>query len=101
MKITEDEVRATAALARLALSDGEVAHLARELDAILVYMEQLQSVDVDGIAPMTHAVALDAPLRADAVGAQLTVEQALSDAPAQQDGCFAVPRIVAHDKDAP
>ncbi|MSP63733.1 MAG: Asp-tRNA(Asn)/Glu-tRNA(Gln) amidotransferase subunit GatC [Myxococcales bacterium] len=100
MKITRDEVRATAALARLALTDEEITRLTRELDAILVYMEKLAAVDVEGIEPMTHAVALACPLREDALGPQLTVEKALADAPASEDGCFLVPRIIAHDKEA-
>ncbi len=101
MKITPEEVRATAALARLALGDEEVARLARELDAILGYMEKLATVDVEGVPPMTHAVALACPLREDAIGPQLPVEQALADAPARDDGFFQVPRIIAHDKEAP
>ena len=100
MKITPDEVRATAKLARLALSDEEVGRLTRELDAILVYMEQLATIDVEGVAPMTHAVALDCPRRADEVGCELPVDVALAAAPARNGYFFEVPRIVAHDKDA-
>jgi aspartyl-tRNA(Asn)/glutamyl-tRNA(Gln) amidotransferase subunit C len=100
MKISEDEVRATAALARLALGDEEVAQLARELDAILIYMERLQAVDVTGVEPMTHAVAMESPLRDDTVGEQLGSKRALSQAPAREDGFFKVPKIIAHDKDA-
>lgn len=100
MKITADEVRATAALARLALTDEEVARFTRELDAILVYMEKLAAVDVAGVAPMTHAVAMSAPLREDELGSQLTVDEALAAAPARDDGFFQVPRVIAHDKES-
>jgi aspartyl-tRNA(Asn)/glutamyl-tRNA(Gln) amidotransferase subunit C len=99
MKITPDEVRATAALARLALTDPEVTRLTRELDAILGYMDSIAAVDVSGIEPTTHAVALRAPLREDAPGPQLTVDEALAAAPARQDSFFVVPRIIAHDKE--
>jgi len=100
MKITPEEVEATAALARLALTDEERDRLARELDAILVYMEKLAALDVEGVAPMTHAVELRCPLREDAVGEQLGAEVALASAPRAHDGFFEVPRIIAHDKEA-
>ena len=100
MKITPDKVRATAALARLALTDDETARLARELDAILGYMESLAAVDVTGVEPMTHAVALRCPLRPDEPGPQLGTAQALAMAPRRVGPFFEVPRIIAHDKEA-
>ncbi len=99
MKITPDEVRATAALARLALTDEEVARLQRELDVILVYMESLAALDVAGVPPMTHAVALDCPLRDDVPGPELGAEAALAAAPRPDGAFFQVPRIIAHDKE--
>ena len=49
---------------------------------------------------MTHAVAVAMPLREDVIGPQLPVEDALAAAPAREATFFAVPRIVAHDKEA-
>ncbi len=94
MKITPEEVRETALLARLELSDEELARMTRELDAILGYMEQLAGVDVSGVEPTTHAVPLELGLRADELGPQLTVAQALSAAPKPRDGLFEVPKII-------
>lgn len=99
MKITPEEVRRTATLARLALSDEEVARMTRELDAILVYMERLAAIDVEGVEPMTHAVALSGALRADELGPQLGTETALADAPRREGAFFEVPRIIAHGKE--
>jgi aspartyl-tRNA(Asn)/glutamyl-tRNA(Gln) amidotransferase subunit C len=96
-KITADEVRETAALARLELTDAEVTRLARELDAILGYMESLAKIDVAGVEPTTHAVPLDLPLRDDVLEAlepQLPVEAALADAPRAHDGFFQVPKVI-------
>ncbi|HWE27035.1 MAG TPA: Asp-tRNA(Asn)/Glu-tRNA(Gln) amidotransferase subunit GatC [Polyangia bacterium] len=96
-KITADDVRLTATLARLELSDEEVTRLTRELDAILGYMELLDQLDVGGVPPMTHAVSLDLPLRDDVLEAlepQLPLEAALGDAPRRHDGCFEVPKII-------
>jgi aspartyl-tRNA(Asn)/glutamyl-tRNA(Gln) amidotransferase subunit C len=96
-KISADEVRQTALLARLELSDGEVERLTRELDAILGYMESLSKLDVAGVEPTTHAVPVELPLREDvleALAPQLGVEAALGDAPRQHDGLFEVPKII-------
>ncbi len=96
-KISLDEVRQTAQLARLELSDEELARLQRELDAILGYMELLGRLDVSDVPPMTHAVSLDLPLRDDVLEAlepHLPVDAALADAPQRQDGLFEVPKII-------
>jgi aspartyl-tRNA(Asn)/glutamyl-tRNA(Gln) amidotransferase subunit C len=94
MAITIEEVRETALLARLELSDEELHRLTRELDAILGYMQQLAEVNVDGVEPTTHAVPLELALRDDLLGPHLDLEQALADAPRRQDGFFEVPKII-------
>ena len=96
MKISPEEVRETALLARLELSEDEVARMSGELSAILGYMETLAGVDVSGVEPMTHAVPLDLPLRMDKLepGQQLTVDEALADAPRRHDDLFEVPKII-------
>ena len=99
MTITIDEVRATAALARLALSDEDAARLVLEMDVILGYMDGLAAVDVTDVPPMTHAVLADLSLRDDELQGQLDVEAALRGAPRRSGGFFEVPRVIAHDKD--
>lgn len=94
MKISLEEARETALLARLELTGEELARLTRELDAILVYVEKLSELDVTNVAPTTHAVPLDCPLREDVVGPQLDPEQALADAPRRQETLFEVPKII-------
>jgi aspartyl-tRNA(Asn)/glutamyl-tRNA(Gln) amidotransferase subunit C len=98
--LSEREVRETAALARIELDEGEVERMRRELDAVLATMSDLAALDVAGIPPMTHAVALDCPERDDQVAGELTVEAALAAAPAREGGQFRVPRPIAHDKEA-
>jgi aspartyl-tRNA(Asn)/glutamyl-tRNA(Gln) amidotransferase subunit C len=96
-KITADDVRETALLARLELSDDEVKRLTRELDAILGYMDLLDTLDVSGVEPTTHAVPLDLPLREDALEQlepHLPVDDALADAPKRHNDLFEVPRII-------
>ena len=95
-KITADDVRETAALARLELGADEVQRLTRELDAILGYMDLLAQLDVRDVEPTTHAVPVELELRDDVLEAlepQLPLEAALSDAPRPHDGFFEVPKI--------
>jgi len=95
-RIKPEEVREIALLARLHLSDEEIAWMTGDLDAILGYVETLRELDVGGVEPMTHAVPFDCPLRADAVDleAVLSVDQALANAPRREASFFEVPRIV-------
>jgi aspartyl-tRNA(Asn)/glutamyl-tRNA(Gln) amidotransferase subunit C len=94
MKITADEVRQTALLGRLALSEDEVKRLTGELDAILGYMEQLAALDTTGVEPTTHAVPVELPFRDDTLGEQFSLETALSDAPRREGAFFEVPKII-------
>jgi aspartyl-tRNA(Asn)/glutamyl-tRNA(Gln) amidotransferase subunit C len=93
-RIDPREVRELARLARLRLSEEEVARMARELDAILTHIEEVRQVDTEGVLPMTHAVPFDCPLREDRVGPMFTVEEALGNAPRREGSYFEVPRVV-------
>jgi aspartyl-tRNA(Asn)/glutamyl-tRNA(Gln) amidotransferase subunit C len=57
-------------------------------------MEQLAGLNVEGVEPTTHAVPLELPLRADELGLQLDVDQALADAPRRHGELFEVPKII-------
>jgi aspartyl-tRNA(Asn)/glutamyl-tRNA(Gln) amidotransferase subunit C len=92
--ISKAEVEEIAVLARLALKDAEVERLRGELQAILGYAEKLQALDTEGVEPMTHAVPLDCPMRADVVGESFDADTALAGAPQRVDDFFAVPRII-------
>jgi aspartyl-tRNA(Asn)/glutamyl-tRNA(Gln) amidotransferase subunit C len=93
-RITPEEVRELALLARLRLSEDEVARLTGDLAAILDYVDTLSAVDVSGVEPMTHAVPFDCPERADEVAPSLPVDEALANAPRREAHFFQVPRIV-------
>jgi len=91
-RITEDTVDSVARLARLSLTPDERARFARELEAILGWAESLQSLELQGVAPVRHAVA--GPLREDEPCDGLPQERALDPAPDPADGLFRVPRIL-------
>lgn len=94
-RIKPEEVREIATLARLRLTDQEVDRMTVDLDAILGYVDALRALDTSDVEPMTHAVPFDCPLRPDAVGASLPVDDALRNAPRREASFFQVPRIIA------
>ncbi len=97
MALQPDEVRHVARLARLDLTDDEVAALAPQLSAILGYAEHVSELDTDGVEPMIHPHELKNVMRPDIPGEPLDREELLSQAPEQDLNRFAVPRIVAEE----
>lgn len=93
-RITLEQVRHVAHLARLELTEEELSAHRAQLDDILGYMEELDSLDVSGVEPTYHAVPMDAPLREDRVEASLPHDEALACAPSVEDDGFAVPRVL-------
>jgi aspartyl-tRNA(Asn)/glutamyl-tRNA(Gln) amidotransferase subunit C len=96
-KITDDAVRHVARLASLALPEDELARMQRELDAILGFMQELETVDVSGVTPTFLAVPMNAPLRPDRVLPSTDRAELLSGAPASEAGGFAVPKVLDAD----
>jgi aspartyl-tRNA(Asn)/glutamyl-tRNA(Gln) amidotransferase subunit C len=93
-RITADEVRELALLARLRLTDQETAAMTDNLGAILEYVDALRALDTASVEPMTHAVPFDCPTRPDEVKPSLPVDDALANAPRRDGSFFQVPRIV-------
>ena len=94
MKITRDEVLYVARLARLEVEEAATEKLAGQIGSILDYVDQLKQVDTAGVAPTSHALALTNAFREDAVRPHIDRDLALANAPAQEEGCFLVPKIV-------
>jgi len=81
-------------LARMHLSDEEVARFQPQLEQVVEYVTKLQELDVSGIEPTSHAQPLTNVLREDGVREGLTNDQAMANAPASIEGQFLVPKIV-------
>jgi aspartyl-tRNA(Asn)/glutamyl-tRNA(Gln) amidotransferase subunit C len=94
MEITQKEVEQVAKLARLELSEDEKGTFARQLSAILSYMDQLKTLDTGGVEPTSTVLPTDNVFRDDQVRPSLPQETALANAPDQADGFFRVPRIL-------
>lgn len=97
MSLSDEDVRHVARLARLALSDDEVAALRPQLSEILSYAERVGEVAADDVPPMTHPAGLRNVFRDDAAAPVLTQAEALANAPQPEEGRFGVPRILGAD----
>ena len=93
-KIGTAEVERIAALARIGLTPEEVAKMSVELGQILQFVEQLQSVDVTGVAPTDQVTGLVDVYRDDVVRPSMDRDLALANAPATKDGYILVKRVL-------
>jgi aspartyl-tRNA(Asn)/glutamyl-tRNA(Gln) amidotransferase subunit C len=94
MSLTLEDVSRIAHLARIALSQAELARTRDELNGILDFVAQLQAVDTTGIAPMAHAVDVVQRLREDRVTEADQRDAFLALAPEAEAGLYLVPKVV-------
>lgn len=94
MSVDSKTVRRIARLARIAVNDGEVALMEKELNALLAWVEQLSDVDVSGVAPMTSVVEQRLKMRADIITEGARAADVLKNAPLTDEGFFLVPKVV-------
>jgi aspartyl-tRNA(Asn)/glutamyl-tRNA(Gln) amidotransferase subunit C len=92
--LDQDTVRRIAVLARLQVAEAQIGPLAGELSGILGWVEQLAEVDTTGVAPLTSAVDVTRPLRADVVADGGQAAAIVANAPLPIDDYFAVPKVV-------
>jgi len=92
--IQKSDVEHVALLARLALSEEEKEVFTGQLEQILEHAGRIQALDTKNIPPTSHVVPLINVARPDATRPCLTSDEALSNAPKEEDGGFAVPKIV-------
>jgi aspartyl-tRNA(Asn)/glutamyl-tRNA(Gln) amidotransferase subunit C len=94
MSVDTATVAKIAALARIKVTEAELAAMVPELNGILAWVEQLGEVDVSGIEPMTAVIENTLRLRDDAITDGDVREAVLANAPARQDGFFGVPKVI-------
>ena len=94
MSVDAATVRHIAKLARIAVSDEEVASLEPELNNILGWIEQLREVDVTGVQPMTAVIPNTLRLRDDVVTDGGIRDDVLANAPLAEHGFFTVPKVI-------
>lgn len=88
------DVRYVAHLARLRLTEEEIALFESQLGDVLRYFQELSRLDVSNVEPTAHAVPVLNVFREDMPQNGLSREAALQNAPAGHNGLFLVPKIV-------
>jgi aspartyl-tRNA(Asn)/glutamyl-tRNA(Gln) amidotransferase subunit C len=94
MSVDQATVRRIARLARIAVDDEEVERLGQELNAILDFVAELSSVDVEGVEPLTSVLPMQMKKRQDVVTDGGFAEAILANAPEKEDHYFVVPKVV-------
>ncbi|MGN6662754.1 MAG: Asp-tRNA(Asn)/Glu-tRNA(Gln) amidotransferase subunit GatC [Solirubrobacterales bacterium] len=89
--IEREQVLHVAKLARLRLSEQEVETMVGELSGILDHVDRIGNLDLEGVEPTSHVVALENVLRADEPWPSLPRDLALAPAPEPSEGAFRVP----------
>ncbi|HEU4706348.1 MAG TPA: Asp-tRNA(Asn)/Glu-tRNA(Gln) amidotransferase subunit GatC [Solirubrobacterales bacterium] len=89
--IDRSQVLHVARLARLRLSEEEVERMVGELSGILEHVDRIGNLDLEGVEPTLHVVALENVLRADEPRPSWPRDVVLDQAPEPQDGAFRVP----------
>ncbi len=93
-KIDETQVRHVAVLARLDLTDDEVARFSTQLSAILGYIEKLNELDTDSVEPLAHCLPIHNVFREDVVTESLGTDLALENAPQHFENFFKIPKVL-------
>jgi aspartyl-tRNA(Asn)/glutamyl-tRNA(Gln) amidotransferase subunit C len=94
MTISRSDVEKAAHLARIAVTETNIAATTERLGNVLAMVDQLQAVDTTDIAPLAHPLDMVQRLRADVVTETNERELLLQNAPATQDGLFLVPKVI-------
>jgi len=88
------DVAKVASLARLALTDAELARMTGELTKIVGFVSMLGELDTAGVAPLAHPLDTQNVFRDDAEAASLSTAEALQSAPRHDGECFLVPAVL-------
>ncbi len=93
--VTEKDVRERAAYARVGLDEQELVQMTVDLNSIIDTLQPIKEFDLEGVEPTFHPIgSLSNVMREDVEQQSFTQEEALSNAPKQQDGSFLIPAIL-------
>jgi len=93
-RISIEEVKHVAHLARLAITDEEAAMFTEQLDSIISFAEELNEVDTENVKPTTHVLQMKNIMREDVPDKGLPIEDVVKNAPDHKDGYIRVPSIL-------
>lgn len=94
MELKDSDILHVARLARLRLTEAELGPVRHDLNRVLDYVEKLNELDLRDVKPTMHVLTQETPLREDARGESLPVEEALKNGAQVADHMFVVPRIM-------
>jgi aspartyl-tRNA(Asn)/glutamyl-tRNA(Gln) amidotransferase subunit C len=94
MSLTDADVQKIASLARLSMSEAEIAAARSQLSGIFDLIAEMQAVDTKGVAPMSHAQNVSQRLREDKVTESNQRELFQSIAPQVETGLYLVPQVI-------
>ncbi|WP_273431268.1 Asp-tRNA(Asn)/Glu-tRNA(Gln) amidotransferase subunit GatC [Chitinibacter tainanensis] len=94
MSLSQDDVRRIARLARIAVSDDEVAASQTQLNQLFTLIEEMRAIDTTGIEPMAHAQDVMLRLRDDEARAANRREAFQAVAPSVENGLYLVPKVI-------
>lgn len=98
--LTEADVRSIAEYTRIGLADGEVPQMTADLNAIIDNLGAIHEYNLEGVEPTFHPIgSLSNVMREDVEVESFTQEEALANAPKQQDGAFLIPAILGDGGD--
>ena len=93
-KITNEEVKKVAHLARLELNENEINSHAEQLEKILEYIKQLEKIDTNDVPCTTRAIEVINVFRKDEKKKSSCTEELLELGPSKEDKYFKVPKIM-------
>ena len=94
MALDKTEIEKIAHLARLHIGESETEKVATRITDILVLIDQMQSVDTEGVEPLAHPLDLEQRLRADEITEENQRDRLQKLAPASEDGLYLVPKVI-------
>ena len=92
MKVTKEDMENVAVLSRLSIPEDKEAQYTQQLNDFLEYVDNLSTVDTEGIQPIAHVLPVSNVFREDVVTNAEDREHLLANAPEQKDGCYKVPK---------
>ncbi len=94
MAVSKQELQHIAKLARLELTEKEIESMAEHLDRLLVHVNKLSELSLDGVEPMMRVDEEERPLREDIIKPGLSQAEAFKNAPLAHQGHFAIPKVI-------
>ena len=94
MELNKEITQKIADLARLEFDDQELLSIQKDLEQMISFVEKLNEIDTQGVAPLTHITAEDNRLREDVIKGSVDNATALMNAPSHEGPFFTVPKVI-------